>query len=77
MSEEHPVSVNDKPITIKRPLLSGSKITILGKNFLWDFPRVTSSEYEDLNAATMSTPEKQIGIPQQPPNSCPNLKVCL
>lgn len=62
---------------IKRILLNNSKLSILDKEYLWQFPKSSSNEFEDLNSETVSTPQKQIGIPEQPPNSCPDFKVCF
>ncbi|CAD6995869.1 unnamed protein product [Ceratitis capitata] len=80
--EEYPISVNDQIITLKRPLLDGSRIKILDRNFLWKFPKseegpTTSNNKAGKNLAsdeTNSTPQKLIGVPEQAPNSCPDLK---
>ncbi|XP_054747791.1 titin [Anastrepha obliqua] len=83
MSETHPISVNEQIITIKRPLLDGSRIKILDRTFLWQFPKsveatATSDNKEDdgytASESKVSTPQKLVGVAEQAPNSCPDLK---
>ncbi|XP_053956923.1 titin [Anastrepha ludens] len=83
MSETHPISVNEQIITIKRPLLDGSRIKILDRTFLWQFPKsveatATSDNKEDdgytASESKVSTPQKLGGVAEQAPNSCPDLK---
>ncbi|XP_019847301.2 microtubule-associated protein futsch [Bactrocera dorsalis] len=81
-SEAHPISVNEQIITLKRPLLDGSRIKILDRIFLWKFPKTLepsatnkSAQEEDATTNnTVSTPQKLIAVPEQAPNSCPDLK---
>ncbi|XP_067640933.1 microtubule-associated protein futsch isoform X2 [Eurosta solidaginis] len=81
ISEAHPISVNGQIIKCKRPLLEGSRITILDRNFLWKFPKTVEVTATDTNkqVKTMSnkedtsTPQKVVA-PEQAPNSCPDLK---
>ncbi|XP_039971309.1 mucin-17 [Bactrocera tryoni] len=81
-SEAHPISVNEQIITLKRPLLDGSRIKILDRTFLWKFPKsleasATNKNIQEEDATsndTVSTPQKLIAAPEQAPNSCPDLK---
>uniref|UniRef100_A0A0K8UL40 FHA domain-containing protein n=1 Tax=Bactrocera latifrons TaxID=174628 RepID=A0A0K8UL40_BACLA len=81
-SEAHPISVNEQIITLKRPLLDGSRIKILDRIFLWKFPKsleasATNKSTQEEDATindTGSTPQKLIAVPEQAPNSCPDLK---
>uniref|UniRef100_A0A1A9Z8H1 FHA domain-containing protein n=1 Tax=Glossina pallidipes TaxID=7398 RepID=A0A1A9Z8H1_GLOPL len=73
--EEYPVHLNGFPISIKRTLLSGSKILILDTLFEWEFQPCVNIVNEDISMQkTTSTPERQIGVPEQSANSCPDLK---
>lgn len=67
--------VNGSAVEIKRILLNNSKLSILDKHYLWLFPKSSTNEFEDLPTEDASTPQKLIGIPEQPPNSCPDFKV--
>nr|XP_014089155.2 uncharacterized protein LOC106616798 isoform X1 [Bactrocera oleae] len=81
-SEAHPISVNEQIIKLKRPLLDGSRIQILDRIFLWKFPKSLeasatnkSTQGVDVtNKDTVSTPQKLVAVPEQAPNSCPDLK---
>ncbi|KAI8129417.1 Laminin subunit beta-1 [Lucilia cuprina] len=75
LSPDKPILVNGSTVEIKRILLNNSKLSILDKEYLWQFPKISSNEFEDLPVEAASTPQKQIGIPEQPPNSCPDFKL--
>uniref|UniRef100_A0A1A9VU12 FHA domain-containing protein n=1 Tax=Glossina austeni TaxID=7395 RepID=A0A1A9VU12_GLOAU len=73
--EEYPVHLNGFPISIKRTLLSGSKLLILDTLFEWEFQSCINIENEAISMQkTTSTPQRQIGVPEQSANSCPDLK---
>ncbi|KAM7361203.1 uncharacterized protein ACRADG_010465 isoform 2-T2 [Cochliomyia hominivorax] len=75
LSPEKPILVNGSAVEIKRILLNNSKLSILDKEYLWLFPKSSSNEFEDLPSEAASTPQKHVGIPEQPPNSCPDFKL--
>ncbi|KAI9576242.1 uncharacterized protein LOC119642638 [Glossina fuscipes] len=73
--EEYPVHLNGFPISIKRTLLSGSKLLILDTLFEWEFQSCINIANEDISMQKItSTPHRQIGVPEQSANSCPDLK---
>ncbi|GBP93320.1 hypothetical protein EVAR_67963_1 [Eumeta japonica] len=41
---------------------------------IYGFSQKLSNEFEDLPVQDTSTPQKLVGIPEQPPNSCPDFK---
>ncbi|XP_054082915.1 mucin-16 isoform X2 [Zeugodacus cucurbitae] len=81
-SEAYPVSVNEQIITLKRPLLDGSRIKILDRIFLWKFPKplevtaISKNSQDDgvRSNEDVCTPQKLVAVPEQAPNSCPDLK---
>ncbi|TMW51838.1 hypothetical protein DOY81_003083 [Sarcophaga bullata] len=75
LSPDKPILVNGSTVEVKRFLLNNSKLSILNKEYVWSFPKSSSNEFENIASEDASTPQKQIGIPEQPPNSCPDFKL--
>ncbi|XP_075145548.1 uncharacterized protein LOC142220346 [Haematobia irritans] len=71
---ENPISINGEIVENKRVLFNKTVIKILDKTYFWEFETKTIKEFEDLESENVSTPQKQIGIPQHSAFSCPGIK---
>ncbi|EDW85115.1 uncharacterized protein Dwil_GK12783 [Drosophila willistoni] len=72
-STKHTVQFNDEKLEGKRPLLHGTRLTILDNVYTWKFPKSLETE-PDNGAEPSATPDRNAPPVEQAPNSCPSLR---
>ncbi|XP_068154014.1 fap1 adhesin [Drosophila tropicalis] len=72
-SKKHTVQFNEEKLEGKRPLLHGTRLTILDIVYTWEFPNSLEAE-PDNGVEPSGTPNRNAPLVEQAPNSCPSLR---